>query len=139
MTRRSVAGEFFDEDAAGTWTLVGTRCRSCRELLFGRTDPACPRCAHADLDPVTLPSRGTVWAYTVQRNPPPGQRRSTTPELPYAVGLVELEGSGLRVLSHIDVPLDRVAVGLAVELAVRKLYNGQDDEVVGFAFEERHA
>ncbi|GAA1532499.1 Zn-ribbon domain-containing OB-fold protein [Nocardioides humi] len=136
MATRSIARDFFVEDLDRGWSLVGTRCRSCHEQLFGRADPACPRCAGPDLDPVLLPASGAVWAYTVQRNPPPGRRRATTPTVPYAVGLVELDGIGLRILTHIDVDPERVTVGLPVRLAVRELYHEHDELVVGFAFEE---
>lgn len=140
---RSVAPEYFGR-SGNAWTLLGMQCRSCGETGFGQDVQWCSRCGGDQLTRVDLPSTGQVWSFTVQRNPPPGSRRSTLPEIPYAVALVELDGSGLRVMGPVSASLDEVRIGCAVRLAVRELFaeDATGDEpaktVVGFEFVRDH-
>lgn len=135
MTERSIAPAFLARAGSTQWSLVGRSCGSCGETVFGRADQACPKCGGGDLSDVELAPTGRVWGFTVLRSPSPGVRKSAGPALPYAVGLVEIDGSGLLVLTHIDVPPDTLAIGDAVTFQTRDLYT--DDEgtnVVGFSF-----
>lgn len=140
MSGRSVAPDFLArQPASGEWRLVGRHCDACGEHLFGRVDIACPRCGDMTLEDVVLPDEGAVWAFTVLRNPPPGRRRAAGPPPPYAVGLVDLDGVGLRVLAQLELAADRVAVGVPVRLSTRELFDDDGETIVGFSFTERLA
>ena len=135
---RAVAPAFLGRSESGEWRLLGRRCAQCAETAFGREDGACQRCGNVELDDVDLGDRGALWSYTILRNPSPGTRRTTAPEsLPQPLGLVELRAAAVRVMSRVDVPIERLAIGVPLKLTAPVLY--VDDagvSVVGYSFEE---
>ncbi len=134
---RSVAPDFLAPAPDGGWELLGRRCGSCPEALFGRADRCCPACGAEALTDAVFGGRGTVWSYTVLRNPPPGPRRAEDPALPCPLALVELDDAALRVSAPLAVPVERLRIGLPVELDPRRL--SQDDggaPVFGIRFRE---
>jgi uncharacterized OB-fold protein len=57
--------------------------------------------------------------------------------VPFAVGLVEIDGDGVRVLTPLNVVPDRLRVGLALELETHPLYTDTANlEVMSFRFRE---
>jgi len=71
------------------------------------------------------PSQGTIASYTVIRVAP----RAYTADVPYAVAVVKLK-EGVSLLGRIvEIPLDKLAVGLPVRF--RPLVKG-DQTAVGF-------
>lgn len=134
---RSVAPDFLEWAPDFGWRLTGRTCASCQEDLYGRQDRFCLACGEQTLTDVAFTGRGTVWSYTVLRNPPPGPRRSQDPELPCPLALVELDDARLRVSVPLEVPVERLRIGLPVELAPRSLYIDEDGvEIVGIRFQE---
>ncbi|HTK63261.1 MAG TPA: OB-fold domain-containing protein [Pseudonocardia sp.] len=134
---RSVAPDFLAPGPGGGWCLTGRRCTACTEVLFGRQDRFCPACGAESLTDVEFGGRGAVWSYTVLRNPPPGPRRADDPELPCPLALVELDDAALRVSVPLAVPVERVRIGLPVQLDPRPLYVDDDGaQVVGIRFRE---
>ncbi len=135
---RAIAPSFLGRTESGDWQLLGRHCRQCAETAFGRDDDACQRCGSADLSDVDLGDRGRLWSYTVLRNPPPGNRRTTRPEpLPQPLGLVELLDAPVRVMARVDVPVERLSIGLPLRLAASQLYTDHDGAaVMGYSFEE---
>ncbi|MBI4308431.1 MAG: Zn-ribbon domain-containing OB-fold protein [Chloroflexi bacterium] len=114
--------------------LVGSRCRSCRYVFFGRRT-GCENCGSEALEDITLSRRGVIWSYTVQRYHPPGDYKGPEPFQPFAVAAVELpeEVRVLAPLTGIDV--DRVKVGMNVELVVEPLYqDANGNEVIAYKF-----
>jgi len=87
---------FFDRLREGR--LSTTRCRRDGELHWPpRT--ACPRCRSDDLEWVDLPDRGHVYAFSaVLAGAPLGMED----DIPFAVGLVDLEGVPLRIFGRIE-------------------------------------
>ena len=135
---RPVAPSFLGQTEFGGWQLLGRQCGQCAETAFGRDDDACQRCGSVNLSDVDLGDRGSLWSYTVLRNPPPGNRRTTRPEpLPQPLGLVELRDASVRVMARVDVPVERLAIGLPLMLAASQLYVDDDGAaVMGYSFEE---
>jgi uncharacterized OB-fold protein len=134
---RSVAPDFLEPDPDGGWVLAGRRCLDCAETLFGRQDRYCPACGAESLTDVTFAGGGTIWSYTVLRNPPPGPRRADDPELPCPLALVELDDAAVRVSVPLAVPVERLRIGLPVRLDPRPLYVDDDGaQVVGIRFRE---
>lgn len=78
-------------------TLRGSRCTACDNVAFP-VAVGCQRCGSADVVPVDLARRGTVWAHTVQRFAPksPPYVPAAGGFAPFAVGYVELP-DGVRV------------------------------------------
>ncbi|NKQ56155.1 hypothetical protein HFP15_25070 [Amycolatopsis sp. K13G38] len=105
--------------------------------MFGRDDVLCLRCGSDALADIGLGDRGTLWAFTVLRNPPPGDRRAAAiSRVPQPLGLVELDGMAVRVMARIDVDVDRLEIGLPLRLAGSELYVDGGAPVVGYSFEE---
>lgn len=87
---------FFDRLRGGR--LSTTRCRRDGTLLWPpRT--ACPECHTEELDWVDLPERGTIYAFSAVLG---GAPLGMEDEVPFAVGLVDLEGSPLRLFGRIE-------------------------------------
>lgn len=62
--------------------------------------PVCPYTGADDVERVTLPTSGTLWAWTAVTTAPPGYDGP----IPYGFGVVELDGIGLRVVGRLTEP-----------------------------------
>lgn len=123
MTEPAVtARAFFEKVGAGQ--LMALRCGACGELAIPPRQ-LCPACHARAWQPMTLDGEGTIASFTVIRVAP----RAHTSEVPYAIAVVKLK-EGVSILGRIvDIPLEKVAVGLRVRfrpLVVR------DQTTVGF-------
>jgi uncharacterized protein len=78
--------------------LSTTRCAK-DDLLLWPPRTACPRCHAESLDWVDLPASGHVYAFSaVLAGAPLGMEE----EVPFAVGLVDLDGVPLRLFGRIE-------------------------------------
>jgi 3-oxo-4,17-pregnadiene-20-carboxyl-CoA hydratase alpha subunit len=95
------------------------RCSSCGTLRHPPR-PMCARCCSLEWDIVRSAGNGTLYSYTVHHYPPmPGF------EMPYVVGLVELD-DGVRMLANvIDVSPDALTIGMPLEVT----FVAVDDEL----------
>ena len=92
--------------------LLILRCHGCGHF-FHPPAPACWRCRSTDVAPEPVSGRGTVAAYTINRQPwlpglPP----------PYVVAMVELaDEPDVRVMSNVvGIPVEDVRIGTEVEV-----------------------
>jgi uncharacterized OB-fold protein len=98
---------FFER--AGEGGLLALRCSGCGELTIPPRE-FCPACGQHAFEGVTLGGEGTIASYTVIRVPPAPHAG----EAPYAIAVVQMR-EGVSLIGRIvDVPLDRLAVGLPV-------------------------
>ncbi len=102
--------------------LSTTRCRRCGSLHWPPR-VACPRCHAEELDWTDLPSTGRIYAFSaVLAGAPLGMES----DVPFAVGLVDLDGVPLRVFGRIDGrPWDELRVGGAVRVESFNLPDGR--------------
>lgn len=113
--------------------LIGSRCQECDEILFGKNS-WCPNCGSIQIEEVLLSRRGVLWSYTTVNHRPPGKYKGADPFIPFGVGLVELP-EGIRVLSIIDMDIDKLEIGLDLELVVFPYYKDSDgNEIIAFKF-----
>ncbi len=99
--------QFFDRAREGQ--LTGIRCRKCGELEIPPRE-LCPACHERAWEPVPLAGEGTIASFTVIRVAP----RAYAADAPYAIAAVKLK-EGVSLLGRIvDVPLEKVAIGLPV-------------------------
>ena len=113
--------------------LAGSKCRNCGEVTLG-TVSSCPNCAGEDMEHIPLGKRGKLWTYTVIRHRPPGDYKGPDPFVPFGEGLVEVP-EGIQVLSPIDGDVDKLNIGMDLELEVYKLYDNEEgNEVMAFKF-----
>ena len=98
---------FFERARAGQLTAV--RCGSCGELAIPPKE-LCPACHARAWQPAPLVGEGTIASFTVIRVAP----RAHAADVPYAIAVVKLT-EGVSILGRIvDIPLDKIAVGLPV-------------------------
>src|SRR5260370_5683706 len=92
------------------------RCNSCSKAVFYPRS-ICPHC-HADqLSWIVASGKGTIYSYTVAHQ----AFGSFAADVPFVVGIVELE-EGARMMSPIvAAPLERVQVGKAVRVKVEQV------------------
>ncbi len=102
---------FYDRLREGR--LSTTRCRRDDQWHWPpRT--ACPNCHSEELDWVDLPEAGTIYAFSAVLGGAPLGMES---EVPFAVGLVDLDGVPLRLFGRIDGrPWTELKVGLRVRV-----------------------
>lgn len=122
-----------NRDNAGFWEgvrdhrLLIQRCTACATLRFPWL-PGCNACGAAEWDTVEAGGEGTVFSYVVVHHP---SFPAFSP--PYATVLIEL-AEGVRIISNVvDVPCDKVRIGMPVELEFRSY----DDELVLPVFRPR--
>ncbi len=102
--------------------LSTTRC--ARDGLFlwpPRT--ACPRCHTEELEWVDLPPSGTIYAFSaVLAGAPLGMEA----DVPFAVGLVDLDGVPLRLFGRIEGrPWSELAIGQGVDVEPYEVPGGR--------------
>ncbi len=119
--------EFFDQ--CREHQLVLRRCRDCR-LFSHPPRPNCPSCASDNLDWVESEGRGTVYTFTITRQP---VSRAFEGRLPWAVVEVELE-EGVHLISNlVDCDPDEIEIGMAVEV----VFEDVNDEITLPKFKAR--
>ncbi|HTT46068.1 MAG TPA: OB-fold domain-containing protein [Thermoplasmata archaeon] len=102
--------------------LSTTRCTRDNELHWPpRT--ACPKCRSEELEWVDLPERGHVFAFSaVLAGAPLGMEH----EVPFAVGLVDLDGVPLRVFGRIEgLPWNQLRIGQPVRTEAYDIGDGR--------------
>lgn len=105
-------------ESAAFWTggkrgeLLIYRCHECGHF-FHPPGPMCWRCRSIDVAPEPVSGRGTVAAFTINRQPwIPGF------EPPYVVAMIELaDEPDVRLISNVvDIAPEDVSIGLEVEV-----------------------
>jgi uncharacterized OB-fold protein len=90
------------------------------------------------MEETLLASRGTLWTWTTQgfrpKSPPYGGPETEETFTPFLLGYVELPGQ-LKVETRlVDVEIEQLRLGLAMELVIVPFRREGDTEVVAFAF-----
>lgn len=129
-------------EALFTWpaekpALLGSRCQDCGRATFPAQD-TCSACCSTNMVVEELPSRGTLWTYTIQRFMPKtpynsGETQETFQ--PYGVGYVELPG-GVRVEGRLtENDPEKLEIGMEMEVVFYPFRKEEDGtEVINFAF-----
>ncbi len=117
--------------------LLGSRCNNCGIATFPVAQ-SCMACSGEDVSVEELPTRGTLWTWTVQQfMPKPPYLSGETPETfkPYGVGYLELPG-GVRVEGRLtENDPDKIQIGMEMDV-VFETWRTEDngDEVISFFF-----
>jgi uncharacterized protein len=134
--RQPFAPGFVEGDLADLLSarLIGSRCRDCGVVLFGRR-LRCENCSSKNLDSEIFSSTGTIYSFTIQRYPPPPPFRAPVPWLPRPIGWVDLDRSGPRILSPIACVPEVLKIEARVELFFEVGWaEDSGDEFVAFGF-----
>jgi uncharacterized OB-fold protein len=98
--------------AAREGRLVVQRCTGCGRRRFPPRD-ICSECLGRKSEWTTSSGRGRVVSFNVMHQV---YHPGFVAEVPYAVVLVELEDGGRMLTNMVDCPLERLRVGLPVEV-----------------------
>jgi uncharacterized OB-fold protein len=99
-----------------------TRCAK-DDLLHWPPRTACPRCHSEDLGWVDLPETGHVYAFSAVLG---GAPLGMEADVPFAVGLVDLDGAPLRLFGRIEGrPWNELQIGQPVRLESYDIGDGR--------------
>lgn len=98
------------------YRLEAGKCSSCGRIYYPPRR-VCP-CGGREFETVTLSDTGKVVTYTIIRVGP----SDFAEEVPYALGIVELDGGVRLMVQLVDVPLENIETGMPVRLEFRKIY-----------------
>lgn len=123
-TPSALARPFWDALKRGEFQLQ--RCTKCQHV---NQPPQiiCPRCHSRELAWTPVATTGTVYSYTIVHRPPMAAFKA---DVPYGVGLVDIDGTGARLLSNILAPVDELCIGMRVEL----VFEPASDDITLFKF-----
>ncbi len=110
--------------------LIASRDRETGRIIFP------PRAENdARYERVTLPRRGRLWSWTIQRFRPKSPPYAG-PEAfePYAVGYVELDGALIVETRLADVTFDCLTIGMAMQLVPLAFTTADGTVRTSFAF-----
>ena len=74
---------------------------------------ACPRCHGRGLTWKKVAQTGTLYSYTIVHRPPMAAFKG---DVPYAVGLIDIDDTDARLLSTVLAPLDQLRIGMRLQL-----------------------
>ena len=115
------------EEVSGKWTLVGCQCKQCGKIIYPCRE-VCLNCLGRDMKKLNLSQHGELYSFTIVHMP------SEHFEPPYAIGWIKLP-EGIKIFSQIrgwqEHPLE---IGMDMELAVEKLWDEEEKEVIGYTF-----
>ena len=128
---RPVTAGLFDT-VDGVPKLCAARCDECGHLQFPAAE-TCPYCGSAAARATLVGPAARLRLFTSVAARPPGYRGS----LPFGFGVVELDGTGLQVITRLtEADPDRLRVGQPVRLVIAPLFTDDDGTpVVTYAFE----
>jgi uncharacterized protein len=92
-------GAWLARDPGGNVTLLGGWSPTSGRHHFPPA-PLCPYSGADDVEVVSLPTNGSLWAWTAVTSAPPGYEGP----VPYGFGIVELDDIGLRVVGRLTEP-----------------------------------
>ncbi|GAA5231835.1 hypothetical protein FOZ76_14795 [Verticiella sediminum] len=91
------------------------RLQQCTACHFYNHPPriACPRCHGHGFAWTRVRPQGSVYSYTVVHRPPVPAFKE---DVPYAVALVDVADTNVRLLSNLLAPLGDLRIGMPVEI-----------------------
>ena len=126
--RRVVREGLFDWPSESP-SLIGTRCRKCKEVFFPKRF-ICPTCFQQDtLEPIPLSHTGNLYTFCILERGPMGF------DPPYAVGYIDLP-EGVRIYSILtEADMKKLEIGMEMELVIGPIRKTSDgEEIIGYKF-----
>ncbi len=113
------------------YRLEGAVCQNCGEKFFPPRQ-VCTECKSTNLTPHDFDGHGEIYSFTTVRQAPMGHEGN----IPYIVGIIELDEGPLVEAQITDINPDQVKIGQRVEMVTRKLreYGEEGMIVYGYKF-----
>ena len=130
MTVSSIKKQVPILDGLFTWPsaapkLIAAKCKSCGTISFPKFwTRHKPDCERREVEEILLSTRGVLRSYTIFHYPPPSIFRIPPSQIPYGIGMVELQ-EGIIVLGLMTCDLKALKTGIDVEFYVDKLYEDE--------------
>ena len=123
MAARPIAPDVFT--TGSPLRLIGGRHRLSGRFVFPLPQDS------ESYERVELPSRGSLWSYTVQRFPPKSPPyRGAEPFQPFALGYVELPGALIVESRLTEVDFEELRLGMSMEVTTTALRHDDDGTAV---------
>lgn len=114
------------------YRLEAGRCKKCGYVAFPPR-LVCPRCKNREFETVRLKDEGEIVSYTIIRVPP----EQFTDQVPYAIGIIELD-SEVKILAQIvDCNFDDLAIGKKVKIEFRKIREEGEAGIICYGYKGR--
>ena len=98
------------------YRMEAAKCTKCGKVFFPKR-LVCDKCKNRQFEQITLPDQGKLVTFTIIRVAPSGFED----QAPYAVGIVEIM-DGLRFTTQVvDIPLEKIKIGMPVKVEFRKV------------------
>ncbi len=111
------------------YRLEAGKCKQCGKIYFpGRL--ICPECGGREFDTIQLKREGKLLTYTIIHVGP----SRFADQVPYVVGIVELQ-DGVRLLCQVaDCDLDRLQIGLPVKIEFRRISEEGEAGIIHYGY-----
>jgi uncharacterized OB-fold protein len=105
------------------------RCIECQMISFPKR-LICPECGSREFETINLSGKGSLVTYTITRVAPVG----FADQVPYAVGIVELD-EGIRIMAQItDCELDKLKTGNRLIAKFRRINEDGNTGVIMYGY-----
>jgi uncharacterized OB-fold protein len=113
------------------YSLKAEVCHDCGQIIFPPRD-VCPHCAQQKQSWTNLSGRGEIFSYTTMYSTPAAFEEYA----PYTMALVKLAEGPMVTAQLTDVDVDKVFIGMPVEMVTRKLsQEGNEGQILyGYKF-----
>ncbi len=116
------------------YRLEGTECMECGEKNFPPRC-VCPKCKSAALESFRFSGRGKIYSFSTIY-----QALDTfDKDIPYSIALVKLDEGPLITTQLADVSPNKIEIGLAVEMVIRKIYEDGENGPIQYGYKFRPA
>ena len=111
------------------YRLEAGKCKNCGTIFFPPR-VICSSCQSREFESITLQDKGKLLTYTIIRVPP----HQFADQVPYAVGIVELD-DGVKLTGQVvDCDFDRLKIGLRLKIEFRKIYQEGEGGVIYYGY-----
>ena len=106
-----------------------SKCKNC-DTIFFPPRLICPECKKREFEETKLAEEGKILTYTIIRVPP----RQFVDQVPYAVGIVELD-DGVKLTGQIvDCDFEDLKIGQKVKLEFRKIFDEGEAGILCYGY-----
>ncbi|WP_421077326.1 Zn-ribbon domain-containing OB-fold protein [Methanothermococcus sp. Ax23] len=114
------------------YNLIGTRCKTCGTVYFPSRN-VCPKCRRkGDIEQYKLSGKGKIYTYSIIHTPPKDFEKLA----PYVIAIIELD-EGPKLTAQVDCDIDKVQIGMPVEVAFRRIKEDGKDGVINYGYKFR--
>ncbi|MFQ6082296.1 MAG: Zn-ribbon domain-containing OB-fold protein [Candidatus Aminicenantia bacterium] len=111
------------------YRLEASRCKKCGYIVFPPR-LICPRCKNREFETIKLKDEGKIVSYTIIRVAP----EQFTDQVPYAIGIIELD-NGVRITAQIvDCDFEDLAIGKRVKIEFRKIRTEGEAGIICYGY-----